>query len=962
MPEPLGFFATVKVMPYDTGPVSTAKKSIEGLSVSMAEADTQLAMMGSRIGKVSTALGVGLFAAMGVGVGMSIKLEGTMSRLGMVASNLSKKDLGDLQDRFYGIAAVLPLSVNDLAEMGFTLAKLGVTSKKAQGDLALLAAQFAEVGRLGKEEAAESMVLLQKIIDVSDADIKRMTSTIVGLADSSASTAAEIIEVVKRFGSMGRAAGLTQAQILGLVPALKGTGLTARVVGTGLGKIFLKMSTKLDDFAKLMGMTGPQLKQAMEKDALGSAVKFFQALKKNTRSGVEQFQVMNKLGLSGARLAPIISFLSRNTEEVAKFQGMANNLWAEGTALQDKYGVVSETTGAKIRTLLGSIESIVTQMGDFLRPAFRAFLDVGIQVAALFFALPAPIKAVVTVLTLLAGTVLLVTGATFLFTAMQLRARASAMRLAFALGDTNAALAIQSGQLGAASFMWGRYKLAMSQSWKGLKSFMGTIWKSIKAFKLSTAATWLWNTALYANPVGLVVAAIVAMIAVLGVLTYALIKGSKWVKVIAAGMLLFMGPLGVTIVQFYALYAAIKRLTQLPVFQKITAAFQGLWKAVKLALSPFSELTAYFQTAEGSAFNFDAILTSIGEAIAWVGNVLAKVVSYMVPAFEVAAEVVQFLIDSFSFMVEDLSIMGEELWETFSSNISMLWEPISEIFSLIGEMFGFAAGEGQTTGEIMRRIFTTIANFLVVPIKALGVMVRVIGWVARAFGFVAKAVAFVNKWLNPLVWFFRLIAWEVRVIKELLFGSSFLHIKEGIAVILRPLKMVANIFKGWIGIIKHVIGFVSRLKDKVLDVVSPTKLIGSAWGWIKGKAKGVWNSIFGSSFFHIKEGVQEVLPWIGRVANKISTIRTAARGTVSPMGPAAPIIPPAPMVSRGIVREPAVAPAAAAAGGGGTTEVTIPLRVELDGNVIYETVKRIVVREKVRRYGQESHPGFGIGI
>lgn len=62
-----------------------------------------------------------------------------------------------------------------------------------------------------------------------------------------------------------------------------------------------------------------------------------------------------------------------------------------------------------------------------------------------------------------------------------------------------------------------------------------------------TAATWAWNAALYANPVGLIIAAIAAMIALIVV---AVKKFDQW----GAGILALLGPIGWLIIGIKTLY------------------------------------------------------------------------------------------------------------------------------------------------------------------------------------------------------------------------------------------------------------------------------------------------------------------------------------------------------------------------------------------------------------------------
>lgn len=65
--------------------------------------------------------------------------------------------------------------------------------------------------------------------------------------------------------------------------------------------------------------------------------------------------------------------------------------------------------------------------------------------------------------------------------------------------------------------------------------------------KLNTAAQWLWNAAMNANPIGLIIAAIVALIAIVVV---AIKHWDDW----GAALMVFLGPVGLIISSFKSIY------------------------------------------------------------------------------------------------------------------------------------------------------------------------------------------------------------------------------------------------------------------------------------------------------------------------------------------------------------------------------------------------------------------------
>lgn len=92
----------------------------------------------------------------------------------------------------------------------------------------------------------------------------------------------------------------------------------------------------------------------------------------------------------------------------------------------------------------------------------------------------------------------------------------------------------------------------------------------VAALKIMTQAQWFLNLAMYANPVGLLVAGIVVLIAVLGTAIYAVKRGTGWFKIFGIAALAAMGPVGVIILLLVKYWTQFK--TALIVGKEVIAA------------------------------------------------------------------------------------------------------------------------------------------------------------------------------------------------------------------------------------------------------------------------------------------------------------------------------------------------------------------------------------------------------
>jgi hypothetical protein len=248
-------------------------------------------------------------------------------------------------------------------------------------------------------------------------------------------------------------------------------------------------------------------------------------------------------------------------------------------------------------------------------------------------------------------------------------------------------------------------------------------------------------------------------------------------------------------------------------------------------------------------------------------------------------------------------------------------------------------------------------------------------------------------------------------VKGLFFGSSFLHLVEGLSPVLAifkvfgkaiealawPFKAVAKVVEFVFGLVRKLIGVFESLFDIVAGVgsvlLAPVKAVGAAIGGVlsagKQVAQGVWDlasgvagtvvdlgksvaGAVGGAVSSAVEGVGSVVSSVGgAISSGISAIGSffglaeggiVMRPTVALVGEAGPeaVVPlgrrtaPLPFTP---VPSPAGAAASAAGGsrGGRAIEVrrvVIPITLECDGQVLARIVKEFSAEELLRNFGE----------
>lgn len=510
----------------------------------------------------------------------------------------------------------------------------------------------------------------------------------------------------------------------------------------------------------------------------------------------------------------------------------------------------------------------------------------------------------------------------------------------------------------------------------------------------ATTATAAFSTALYSIPViGWIAAGVTGLALALYGLYRMLTSTSESVQKwgIVLGVIFF--PLTMAIAWIWMFVKALKFLWNVG-----EAVFGGLGDVLGEMLAPLDDLYKVFQRLYASftrLFGLDS--SSFFESIRKGSAFLFRIWSYLNPQFRIAIAAVRILgamvVGFFSAIYEAMIPVVREfkiLWNT----IVEVLEPLGGLFDSVGNsswsMTGIMMGVAKTVADILVPVFKIVAAVLRVVIGSIQATISAFRVLYNAFFGTTKDMraafedlerAILNI-MRAIVSPFESI-WNLAVrTKKALFGSSFLHIKEGIMEILPYIEMLLSPFdlmlKG-ADVVKSALGGMwDSVKDGAGEAVkkvtefagAPFKAIGEAASWVKGL-------LFGSGFLHIKEGVMEAVSSVGSLEGSFKgfgdlvgqtqavvagLMQTLSAAGVGPTVGVPVSTLPSPVAAR--ARADAVTAVAArtltlgtegGAGGGtaaagGPSEIRITVPVMIDGEQVATAVAR-VSKEQLIRHG-----------
>jgi TP901 family phage tail tape measure protein len=222
----------------------------------------------------------------------------------------------------------------------------------------------------GAEQVAKELGVLKNLfketkeMDAGEA-ILRIGSAINELGAAGSATGPVIADFAQRMGQLGNLSPQI-AQTMGLGAAFEELGLTAEIASGGLANILLTAAANTDDFARHLGMTNQAFKDLINSDPNEVVLKLAESFK-----GLPTDQVvsqMNDLGIASQEAKKVMSLLSDQTEVVRDKQQLAASAMEAATSLTDEFNLKNENAAAQLEKLDKAVEALSFQLGEVLMP------------------------------------------------------------------------------------------------------------------------------------------------------------------------------------------------------------------------------------------------------------------------------------------------------------------------------------------------------------------------------------------------------------------------------------------------------------------------------------------------------------------------------------------------------------------------------------------------------------------
>lgn len=475
----------------------------------------------------------------------AIQFESVMADVKKVVDFDTPEQFKEMSGDILKLSTELPMAAEGIAK----IVAAGGQSGIAREDLLAFAESATKMGiafDITADQAGDMMAKWRTAFKMNQEEVVALADKVNYLGNSTAASAPLISEVVTRIGPLGEVGGVASGEIAALGASIVGTGTSSEIAATGIKNLILGMSagagatkSQAAAFASL-GMTAEDVASRMQVDAKGAIIdvmKAIQALDADKQAATLQ-DLFGKESIGA--IAPLLGNLENLQEN---FDKVADATKYAGS-MEQEYAARSQTTENQIQLAKNTLDAVAVTIGSAFLPAvgqvFASIAPVLTSIAEwaskneeLVVIIAGVAAGIAALIVTIAGMTLIVQGAALAYTSFQL----------------------------AAEFV------------KGLQL----------ATKIATAAQWAWNAAMTANPIGIVIMAIAALIGILYVLYTHFEEvqefcASVWESPAAAVIAFITGPIGMLI---YCVAGIIAN------WETVKAWFTLLWENPSAAIEQF---------------------------------------------------------------------------------------------------------------------------------------------------------------------------------------------------------------------------------------------------------------------------------------------------------------------------------------------------------------------------------------
>ena len=314
--------------------------------------------------------GMGMAGALAVPVKLAVDLENAQADLKKVADFSSKQMETGFYKAMRNFSENSPLSQVELFQIAGAGAQAGIKTDELERytkDAAKIKVAF----DMNTEAAGNFLAKTRAQLNLDQNGVMEYANVINYLANNVAATAPEIADISSRVAGLGGMAGISKEGVAALGASLVSVGVPSEVAATGLKNISLGLmagtsaTKKQANAFKSLGLDAEDVAKRMTKDGEGTLIDVFQRIKKLPKD-VQAATLKNLFGKESIQSA---SELAKHIDEVSKNMKNAHDKSKTNGSVDAEYNQRLKTMGNAFSTLKNRVVNMGVDLGSALGPS-----------------------------------------------------------------------------------------------------------------------------------------------------------------------------------------------------------------------------------------------------------------------------------------------------------------------------------------------------------------------------------------------------------------------------------------------------------------------------------------------------------------------------------------------------------------------------------------------------------------
>ena len=269
-------------------------------------------------------------------------------------------------------------SMEEIAGVAEVAGQLGI-SKDNLLDFTRTMVQLGDTTNLSAEEAATALARFLNITGESTGNIDKIGAAIVDLGNNFATDEASIVAMSTRLAAAGTLAGMSSTDILALSTAMSSVGIEAEAGGTAMTQTLTAVEAAVADFstgstedleaiAEVANTSAADFAQKWKSEPIKAVQEFITGLGRLDEKGESATLVLDELGMSGVRQSNMLKSLGLASDVLANAIDTSSAAYKANTALTDEASKRYSTFASQANQLKEQFKMISISIGQMLMP------------------------------------------------------------------------------------------------------------------------------------------------------------------------------------------------------------------------------------------------------------------------------------------------------------------------------------------------------------------------------------------------------------------------------------------------------------------------------------------------------------------------------------------------------------------------------------------------------------------